>query len=106
MLFDMKSTNHSLLQTGGKTAESAIRLDAVARRIEKVERQNRNLQAKCQEFNSQYGRQLALGALESFSRAVIEYRAEESKPHSQLKGRPHSFTRYALGIKPGTIVLL
>jgi DNA-directed RNA polymerase len=106
MLFDMKSTNDSLIQAGRKTTESAIRIDAVARRIEKVERQNRNLQAKCQEFNSRYGRQLALGALEPFSKAVIGYMAEESKPHSQLKGRPHTFTRHALGIPAGTIVLL
>ena len=106
MLWDMKRTNHSLIQVGRKTTESAIRNDAVARRSERVARQNRNLQAKCQEFNSRYGRQLALGALEPFSRAVIQYMAEESKPHSKLKGRPHSFARYALDIPSGTIVLL
>jgi hypothetical protein len=106
ILCDMKSTNHSLIQAGRKMAESAIRIDAVARRIEKVERQNRNLRAKSQEAHSEYGRRLALGALEPFSRAVVEYMAEESKPHSQTKGRPHSFTRYAMDIPPETIVLL
>jgi hypothetical protein len=102
----MKSTNHSLIQTDGTTGETPIRMEAVSRRIDRDNRRHRNLQAKCQEFNSKYGRQLALGALEPFSRAVIEYIAEESKPHSQLKGRPQSFTRYAMGIPHGTIVLL
>ncbi len=101
----MSTTNRSLVQTGEKTEESAIRLEAVARRSKKVERRNRNLQAKCQEFNTEYGRQFGLAALEPFSKAVSEYIAEESKPRSQMNGRPHSFSRFAVGIPPTTIVL-
>lgn len=82
-----------------------MRLEAVARGIKKTERRNRNLQAKCQEFHTEYGRQLGLGALEPFSKAVSEYMAEESKPRSQSNGRPHSFSRFATGIPPTTIVL-
>ena len=101
----MSTTNRSLVQTGEKTEESAIRLEAVARRSKKVERRNWNLQAKCQEFNTEYGRQFGLAALEPFSKAVSEYIAEESKPRSQMNGRPHSFSRFAKGIPPTTIVL-
>lgn len=88
-----------------KTGETRIRLEAVARGIKKVERRNRNLQAKCQEFHTEYGRQFVRGALAPFSKAVSEYMAEESKPRSQSNGRPHSFSRLAMGIPPETIVL-
>jgi hypothetical protein len=105
MLFVMSTTNRSLLQTIKKTGESTVRLEAVALGIKKVESRNRKLQAKCQEFNAEYGRQLGLAALEPFSKAVSEYMAEESKPRSQSNGRPHSFSRFAMGIPPATIVL-
>jgi hypothetical protein len=102
----MSITNRSFLQTMKKTGESTVRLEAVARGIKKVERRNRNLQAKCQEFHTEYGRELVRGAFEPFSKAVSEYMAEESKPRSQSNGRPHSFSRFAMSIPPGTIVLL
>src|SRR6185295_15793447 len=102
MLSLMSTTNRSLLQTIKKTEKSPVRLEAVARGIKNVQRRNRNLQAKCQEFHTEYGRQLGLGALEPFTRAVSEYMAEESKPRSQSDGRPHSFSRYAIGNPPTT----
>ena len=107
MVTGMSRTNHGLLQNGNRTkADSALRLEAVARRIEKEERRNRNLQAKCQEFATHYGRQFGLGALEPFSKAVREYMDGQSHPLTQSSGRPHSFRRYAVGIPPETIVLL
>jgi DNA-directed RNA polymerase len=105
MLSLMSTTNRSLLQTIKKTEKSTVRLEAVARGIKKVERRNRNLQAKCQEFHTKYGRQLARGAFGPFSQAVSEYTAEESKPRTQSNGRPHSFSRYVKDISPTTIVL-